>query len=315
MSTSEIEWVAQVSCEYGGPAIIADVADYQKWMGSTQYPMERRTTLHYWGQFTSELPGDYAQEGGHVSRKCQDLPSLRKERDALIAAVEAKFSGATATVDDEAGEAHILLPDGRQMSIEFAPKSQYEEACAGEGEIWPHSFASKTGDGHGLFWDKQGSGDFFVGVSKTHDELILLRTWVDHDSFDATAQAAVATRHRDEQDAQGLHLVVSEGPVVVAYSPYSWLTMLGEARANALASELSDRPQQSHAHMQAAYRALVTGGKDTRMLASDEDQEVAAVVTLTPGKYSTSYGNFEPEDNGNSDGNWSCIWCRFTLHR
>lgn len=43
--------------------------------------------LHYWGQFTDELPEPWAQDGGHVWREAGDYEALVLDRDALLSAV------------------------------------------------------------------------------------------------------------------------------------------------------------------------------------------------------------------------------------
>lgn len=324
---SRITWVAEVACEYGGPAIVADLSDYEKWMGATPYPIESRLVLHYWGQFTNELPAPYEQDGGHAYRKCDSFEELLSVRDALIVAIEKKFNSAKATVDDDAGEAHVLLPDSRQMWIELGPKSQYEEACEGD-VVWSHEFHTPRGKrGHGVFWEKQGSGDFFVGVTVQRDELVLLRTWVDDEEFQDLAKSLVDDRHEAEEDDDDVHLELAEGKTIVAYSPHQWLETLGREKLESIMAEIKTdglSGEEGMAKLLDEFRSLTARatGIHPVMLSADDDEDVAAVLSLMPGTYNVSVGCFDPDDDNSDDDDddddegeredsWSCIWCRF----
>lgn len=307
---SRIQWVAEIVCEYGGPAIVASARDYEKWTGNAPFSIEERRVLHYWGQFTDQLPEPYREDGGHVYREADSLDALRADRDALIKAIEATFPGAKATVDEEEGEAHVLLPDDRQMWIEFSPKSQYELACEGD-VVWEHSFTTKRGsEGTGLFWDFEGAGAFWVGVSAGRDELVLLRTWVDEEEFETTAKAHVDSPPEDEEGTDEIALEVTEGPIVVGYSPHHWLGILGAEQLQAVMAEVQGgmTKEQGLERLVAAFRTRLAPatGDNVVMLSSDEEEDVAAVLSLQPGRYAISVGRYDPDEGG-----WSCIWCRF----
>jgi hypothetical protein len=308
---SRIRWVAQIACEYGGPAIIADVKDYASWLGASPYPLEARRVLHYWGQFTDELPAAFAQEGGHAYRPSDTLEALHRDREALLAAVRGKWSDAAITVDDETGEAHVLLSDDRQMWIEYGPKSPYEEACDGDAPLWEHTFQSPSGrEGTGLFWDKEGPGDFVVGVSEARDELVLLRTWVDEEALENTAQAFVDASPESEIVDEDIELRVGSGRVVVGYSPHTWLHMLPSARLMALANEAEAHglsKEETRARFMSEYESLFDE-RDVVRLDAGDDTGIAAAIAVRPGVYRIAVGRHEPDDEA-----WSCIWCRFTL--
>jgi hypothetical protein len=315
---SRIQWVAQVACEYGGPAIVADVDEYAKWMGASPYAVADRRVLHYWGQFTDELPDEYAQDGGHAYRRADSLDALRSDRDALLEAVRAKWSDAAITVDDEAGEAHVLLPDDRQMWIEFGPKSAYEEACDGEGPLWEHTFATPSGrEGTALFWEKEGPGDFFVGVSEARDELVLLRTWVDEEELEDTAKAFVDAPSKFEFPGEDIELRTDGGRVVVGYSPFTWLQMVAAERLTAIAAQAQAEklaPEDARARVMEVYASLFDDRPVVMLDAGDDASDVAAAVRLKPGTYRVAAGRYDPEDDDAAeDAPWSCIWCRFTL--
>ncbi len=312
---SRIQWVAQVACEYGGPAIVADVQEYAKWMGATPYAVADRRVLHYWGQFTDELPGEYAQEGGHVHRRADSFDALLRDRDELLAAVRAKWSDAAITVDDEAGEAHVLLSDDRQLWIQLGPKSAYEEACDGEGPLWEHTFTTPSGrEGTALFWEKEGSGDFFVGVSEARDELVLLRTWVDEEELEDTAKAFVDAPSKFEFAGEDIELRTDDGRVVVAYSPFTWLQMVAAERFSAVAAQSQElAPEEARARMMELYASLFDD-RPVVVLDAGDDSDVAAAVRLRPGTYRIAAGHYDPSDDDDAeDAPWSCIWCRFTL--
>jgi hypothetical protein len=306
---ARIQWIAQVACEYGGPVLIADAADYEKWAGTLAYPLEARRVLHYWGQFSAELPEPWSQDGGHVWREADDFDALVRDRDALLNAVKATFAGATVTRDDTGG-ADVRLADGRRMTIELWPKSAYDEACESEDPAWLHDYSTPSGRrGRGLFWDKQGSGDFFVGATEARDEVLLLRTWVDDDALQDTAKAWVDTDPPDEIRGEGIELVVAEAPLVVAYSPHTWLGVLGPERLAELTAPAD--PDDVRARMQAAYRSLIAipAGAPVQMLSTEENDDIAAVLHAQTGTYDVSVGFYDPEVPDGAPG-WSCTWCR-----
>ena len=320
-----IKWVAEVDCEYDGPAIVADAAEYEKWMGATPYPLEQRRVLHYWGQFTAELPPPYRQDGGHVYRDCDSVEALRTERDALIAAIEATFKGAKATVDEDEGEAHVLLPDSRQLWIEFGPKSHYDQACMSDEELWNYEFRTPRGrQGSALFWEKQGSGAFYVGVNEPRNELVLLRTWVDQDEFEDAAKAFVDTAPDSEEPAEGVSLTIAAGRTIVAYSPLNYMEILGIDRLKPVMEEVQHNglgQDEARAKMLEIFRALTVPSKpeEVVMLSAAEFEDIAAVIELVPGSYSATYGSYDPDDDSDEDSegeedeaedSWSCIWCR-----
>ena len=312
-----IDWIAEIQCEYGGPAIIAAASEYEKWLGATPYPLSGRSQLHYWGQFTAELPEPYRQEGGgHVRRECSDLDALRKERDALIASVERCFDGAKATVDDAAGEAHILLPDNRQMWIKFAPESQYDEACESDEAVWQHEYATPRGSkGRAVFWEKEGAGSFSVGVSKERQELLLLRTWIDEDEFENFAKTHVSNVPDGQEQDSDVTLEVGQDPIVVAYSPFGHLELIGAERLNAIFAEVKEQGlgrEEARNKVAGAFRAVIKGADSSVVLlnAPDADQEdVAAAFSLRAGQYRVRLGTFSADEN--EEEGWSCIWCRF----
>ena len=261
--------------------LIAALAEYPHWTGARPHPLEKRRALHYWGQFSRELPEPYRQEGGHVYRPAEDYASLVAERDALMRAVQTKFPDVGVEINDAGDTVHLVLPDGRQMWIEMSPSSEYEEACE-LGRVGVHAFPG----GSAVIWDKEGGGVVSVGVSATGDELVLLRTWVDHDEHEAVARAFVDAPPEDEETSEATFRC-DDTRIVVAYAP------IALADTDVEEDELRERSSDG----------------SPVSLRTDEDADVAAVLALRPGRYALADGAYEPEDE---DAGWSCIWCRLT---
>ncbi len=296
---SELEWIATVIGEYGGPMIVCSEADYLRWSGSFPLPLEQRRVLHYWGQFTAKLPAPYAQDGGHVFREHPTREALARDFEALLAAIREKWPKATIERDDEVGSASVAISLGRRMTIQQAPMSAYDRACDALEEVGVQSFATQGGlEASAVFWEKEGGGLVDIAITADRRELVLLRTWVNDEADEQTARTFVA---QTAPDSEELRLDLTRR-VVVAYSPHTWLTMLPKA-AFERASAAPDRAA-GRTILEESFRALVGDvSSEPKLLDGPEDRDVACVLELEPGTYRVSAGSHEEDE-------WSAIWCR-----
>lgn len=66
MTTKKLAWGGEIGCE-GGPVLVANLEDFEHWLGSEPFAPSRATELHFWSQFTSDLPEEWLPTGttGH----------------------------------------------------------------------------------------------------------------------------------------------------------------------------------------------------------------------------------------------------------
>jgi len=274
-----LNWIASVGCE-GGPVIIAPAATYMNWPGAAPLPIQQRTKLHVWGQFTSELPEKFRPAGpeGHqfIEASGDALVALK---DELVLWLRSKWPGVQ--MQEEFSEIQVTRPDDKQMWFELAPASEYDRSWQESGqnkEAWYHSWGQvkKT-----LFWEVEGGGIVEIGRSEDRSELVLLRTWVDEEADEQKAKAMVEQGKEPEQaDLEPMEL----GDVlVVAWSPPG-------AQDVEQASSLEALEQLGR---QDAVSELETVGI----------ADMGAVFGVASGRYVVSYGELEADD-------WSARWCR-----
>ena len=304
--------------------MVTDARHYERWTGAMRRDLDDARVLHYWGQFTPELPAPYTMDGGHAYRESASFEELRRDLDALLAAVKKTFPDAKVEIDEEDGAAHVMLPDNRQMWIEFRATTHYDAAIlVPEDEeedddeyvdrsVWVHGYQTSRGDkGSAVFWDKQGAGWVSIGLTKERDELVLLRTWVDEDRFQATAKELVDSPSEGERVAEGAELNVASERIIAAYSPHSWMHIVGPERLEKLVDELEGmEPDEAREKLYQTFRAHHEDRDDDAVDLTVDGAAIATAVRLLPGTYDVSFGSHDPEGESDEDG-WSCIWCRF----
>ncbi len=299
---ARLDWVASVGCE-GGPIMVADLPSFTKWTGAAPYTALRAAnpkfieatkdkirTLHYWGQFSDQLPEPFRAEGGHQFIELATEAEAIAKLDELCVTIKAALPTVEITRDDE--QTHFLLPGGDgdddlEMHAELSPKSEYDASWqAHEGEeCWTHAFRDAAS---GLFWEMEGSGVAEVGVSSDASELVMLRTWIDEDVSEQTAQAHVDARRDDE--VEGPELTIASGKAIVAWSPIAPFDLAGIANPEALLALADTGPAE---------------------LATQTMGGIGAVVRVKPGRYHVTHGAYETPDD--VEPSWSCRWCRLTL--
>jgi hypothetical protein len=299
--------------------MVADLPDFGGWSGSVPFSelrkaspelaarnADRMRTLHYWGQFTSELPAPFAADGGHQYVQCASEKEARGKLAELVAAVKAKFPAAEVSEDDD--QVHVLLPgddDDRQMTIELSPANEYDASWQSneEDECWIHAW----GEGQkrrGLFWEMEGGGVADVAVNADATEIVLLRTWVDEDADEAKARAHV-DRPRDSEE-RGPEITIGTGKAVVVWSPVAAFQLTGIDGPDALLALGDDGP--------AELDTAAIGG-------------VGVVLKVKPGRWVASWSSTDAEEDGDEDedededegddddedddaSSWSCRWVR-----
>lgn len=293
-----LSWKGVVNCE-GGPIVVADIDAWWHWLGSepfsqlrmqqglpadvlTRLPQQR--VLHYWGQFTSELPEPFAWTEGHRFLEYATEVEAFAQLSALRAAITQHFRG---TVNTDADGFGFVRDDGRRFTAELAPTSAYDEAWqAATGAAWEHPLGPL---GAGLFWEMEGGGTADVAMSGDGRELVLVRSWLSGDEATADAECAevlALIAARPEEESPDAHLSVASGIVIAAWSPMAPFDLANVKDSAALKASI------------AAQRVVSLG--------SDALCGIALGFTLTPGRYRASVGRHDSE-------RWSCHWCRLTL--
>ncbi|MBX3189296.1 MAG: hypothetical protein KF819_19890 [Labilithrix sp.] len=276
-----MKWVATIACE-GGPLLVADVDGFAHWTGAASIPGTQKT-LHYWGQFTRELPPPFAQDGGHRFEACASHEEAQAKLRALVSAVRATFSGANVAERDD-GSIEIALPDRRRMWAELSPKSAYDAAWQAHQseEAFTHPISPTQ---HGLFWDTEGPGVVEIAISPARDAVLMLRTWPSGDENEAEEERAVRAlvEPRSDREERAADILLSSGASVFVWSP----------TAAAQLADVSDLRALADADPPASLRTTIFDGLGT-------------VLRLVPGRYEATVAAHEGET-------WSCRWCRLTL--
>jgi hypothetical protein len=300
MAKNRMSWVASVGCE-GGPLMVADLPDYAKWTGGAPYAelrqmnakyaettKDRMRTVHYWGQFTDQLPEPFGADGGHQYIQCATEAEAQAKLDALIAAVKKALPTVEVTVGDD--QTHFLLPgkdEDLEMQAELAPKSEYDASWQAneDADAWFHEF----GQARALFWDIQGGGTADVGVTAEANEVVLVRSWVDEDSDEKHVRKLVDAKAKTEQVVGSV--AIPSGRAIVVWSPIAPFQLEGIDGPEALAKlgETGEPPEL-----------------DTEMIGG-----IGTVIRVKPGIYSVTVASTD-EDEEDDDRSWSCRWCRLT---
>jgi hypothetical protein len=298
MTKNRMSWVASVGCE-GGPVMVADLHDYAQWTGAAPYAelrqmnakyaeatKDRMRTVHYWGQFTDQLPAPFGADGGHQYIQCATEAEAQAKLAELIAAVKKALPTVEVTEDDD--QTHILLPgkdDDLEMRAELAPKSEYDASWQAneDTDAWFHAY----GKARALFWDIEGGGSADIGVTADATEVVLVRSWVDEDSDEKQVRKLVDAKAANEQQIG--ELAIPSGRAIVVWSPIAPFQIEG-----------IDGP--------AALAKLGETGKppelDTEMIGG-----IGTVIRVKPARYAVTIASTDEDED---DRSWSCRWCRLT---
>lgn len=302
--------------------MVVDLPDFAQWTGATPFAelrkldaarakrfADRTTTLHYWGQFTDQLPPPFQAEGGHQYLRFETEAEARKKLAELRKAVEAKFPNVEVEVDDE--QTQFTLPDdGGGMVAELSPKSEYDASWQAneEADCWTHSFGT-DGKATALFWEMEGDGSADVAVADDGATLVLVRSWLsgEDETENAETEAVRALVTSGESvERPGGEIVIASGKAAIVWSPIAAFQLDGVESPEAL---------------------LALGDKGPASLDIEEMSGVGLVLKLKPGRYTVTFGSTDPEsdDEGEDeedededgeededDREWSCRWCRLT---
>lgn len=299
--TSKLTWIGEVECE-GGPLMLAAPGTYAKWKGSLPYQLlaqrfpddprfaDRRKTLHYWGQFSDRLPEPFRQDGGHVFKSFATGAEAAAQLEALSEAILTVEPGITVTHDEMNGQRRFVTPDGRFMTAELSPASEYDAAWQEhEGEmVWTHP----VGDGQATFFDIEGPGTAYLAVAD--DQILVVQTWLSGD--DDTEQDELAairdfvTAPRESEEEHG-ELTLTGARVCAVWSPIAWV-------------------QLGHASIEAYEAALAGDGVvqlDSKV--GNQSSGIGQCFTVKPGHYRITRGHTD-EEEGDDGRPWSCLWYR-----
>lgn len=295
-----LSWVGSISCE-GGPVLVADVDAYATWLGAIPIAKLRaipglpdqmkqrlppRKTLHYWGQFSTELPPPFAWSEGHRFFECASEEEARAKLIELRTAVCAKFGDVKVSEGRDEDELHFIRKDHRQLWAELAPKSAYDEAWQSPdaGDAWVHRVGPNA---NGLFWQMEGGGVADVGITTDRDEIVLVRSWLSGEEGtekdeDAAVRALVETPSEDEEES-GATIELASGVGVFVWSPIAPFDLTGvDGRAG-------------------LRRAIDVS--DVAPLNSKTIAGVGIALRVAAGCYGVRVGRHEGDQ-------WSCHWCR-----
>jgi hypothetical protein len=314
MANARLAWVATVSGE-GGPLMVVDLPDLAQWTGAAPYltlrqanpkyaesTKDRMRTLHYWGQFTAQLPAPFGAEGGHQYVSCDSEAAARARLEELVAAVKSALPTVEVTEGEE--QTHFLLPgDDRDLELwaELAPKSEYDASWQSnvDEDCWLHSFGKS---GKSLFWEIEGGGVADLGISKGRDELVLVRSWVNDEADEEAVHALVDAP--DPREQRVAEFTVATGKAVILWSPIAPFMLEGISSPEDLAR---------------------LGETDTPDELQTEDMGgIGAVIRIKPGRYAVSVASTDDsasdedkdeedaEDGEDGESSWSARWCRLT---
>jgi hypothetical protein len=281
-----MKWVATIGCE-GGPVLVADVDGFVHWTGAASVPGTQKI-LHYWGQFTRELPAPFSQDGGHRFEECSSHQDAKGKLRELVSAVTTKFPGALVVEDPHDGSCEMTIPDRRRMWAELSPKSVYDAAWQAHQseDAFTHPISPSQ---QGLFWDIEGPGNVDVAVSPSKDEIVMVRTWLsgEDDTIEEEERAVRAlVEKRDEREQRAADILLPSGVGVIVWSPTAAAQLVGVSGAAGLRAIAADEPP-------ASLRSAIIDGLGT-------------VLRVKPGRYEATVATHEDEA-------WSCRWCRLTL--
>lgn len=274
MSKKYAAWTGDIGCE-GGPVLVANAEDFQRWRGAETLDPARATEIHYWSSFTPELPLEWQPNGstGHQYLASEDAVALR---ESLMKTVVERWPGTVIDRDDSTWTA--VRPDGRKLGAALWPDSEYDRVIRNLDTECVHVFADNR---QAYFWSAN-PGTVRIAVDETRSFLHLAQVEFANSDDDAQSAFQHAWRDRQQPGAAGLQYRVTQGPIVVVWSPNSVNDLSG-------AIDLKN--------------ALPCDGGRLLDLATNDS---GASLWLQPGLYETIVGWHEA-------GSWGVSWC--TLQR
>ncbi|MYM86361.1 hypothetical protein GTP91_04105 [Rugamonas sp. FT82W] len=255
-------WVEEIECE-GGPVVFANAEDFLQWRGAKPFGSEQANELHYWSQFTSELPLEFQPDGpaGHQYISSANPAALR---DQLMQTIESLWPGTT--VDRRGVKWVATRPDGRKLNAELSPSSEYDRMIRHLDNEAVHVFA----DGRSAYFWSVAPG--WVRIATDPQRGLVHLAQVEF----ADDEAAVADGYQYAQSQifssgePGQRYCISGGPVVVAWSPNS-------------ADDLNED--------------ILTAERDGKLL-DMANSGSGARLWLEPGIYESALGNHETDSWG-----------------
>lgn len=270
MITKGLAWRDEIACE-GGPVLVANLVDFEQWSGCEPFDASRATALHYWSPFTSELPGQWQPNGptGHQYLSSANPP---ESREALMSVLLGRWPGTV--VDRTSGTWHATRPDGRVLRAALSPDSEYECATRHLKFEGVHHF----GIGATAYLLSVVPGQVRIDVDEKRNFLLLSQVESADDDVDVQKAYAHALRAKSCQE-QGVQFRVTDGPVVVAWSPNS-------------ARDLKEPIGNDDA-----------GQTVSGMLLDMTTDGSGALIWLEPGLYQSTL-------QGHEEDTWDVSWCR-----
>lgn len=213
MYLKKLAWNGEIGCE-GGPVLVANLDDFEQWFGSEPFAPSMATELHYWSQFTSDLPEEWRPTGaaGHQYLASSD-PA--KSRESLMDLLVERWPGTLFQRGD--GTWRATRPDGRTLNAALAPDSEYDSATRDMGADHVHRFGQ---GGMGYLWSAS-PGLVRIDVDEKRDFLLLTQIEFANDERDVQKAHDYALAANLLSDKPGTQYRVTSGPVVVAWSPNS----------------------------------------------------------------------------------------------
>lgn len=287
----------------GGPLFFAELENFAEWTGATSFTTlceaspdwadqhaGRVRAVHYWGQFTDELPAPWRAEGGHQYVWCKDEAEARATFTLLLAAVKQQFP--KATIHEEEQETLVVLPanvtdeDDLEMHIELAPASEYDSATMADNadEVWSYTWGPH-GKHAGLLWEMHGMGVAYVAVQKRNhqvEEIIVVRTWTHDDSDEDAAKAWISQARIDEEEKAECELHLSRGRLAIVWAPIA-------------ASDISNFATKAN--------LLALDVKNNIALSTEDDEQCGLVVAAKPGRWQVTYADIEEEPDAAQESN------------
>ena len=204
---------------YGGPFVFASWHSLDAWCGGDGLDPSQQTTLHYYGQFTSELPEPFAREGGHVYLPTESAEELTRRMSTLRDLVVETFPGTTETAEPSGFV--LTRPDRRMMWVLRHPESRYEMACdaGGDENAWRFAITDDVADSsqRGVFWVIEGQGAAELHAAPDSSSIVAMRVWLNEGADAASLRERVLALPADGGRSLGT-LQLDESGFAVLFS-------------------------------------------------------------------------------------------------
>jgi len=271
MNEKKLAWSEEIGCE-GGPVLVANLDDFKHWSGCEPFDSSKATELHYWSQFTSELPEQWHPNGpnGHQYLATSNPSEVREQLMSLVLSL---WPGTTIDRTDTTWRA--ARPDGRTMSAALSPESEYDKATRNLDIEGLHHFGVGA---TGYLWSA-APGMVRIDLNEKRDSLILSQVEFADDDEDALRASNYALTAEWRDAVPRLQYQVTVGPVVVAWSPNSVHDL---SKSIGHSDTAPSRP--------GILLDMATGGS-------------GALIWLEPGLYESTLHHHE-------EGSWAISWCR-----